>query len=61
MVVGRGWDTTLPYEGPNGENLWYKPEDNPRFAWENNVSNETLDRVVASLKPTWDVTDWLTL
>lgn len=61
LVVGRGWDTTLPYEGPNGENLWYKPEDNPRFAWENNVSNETLDRVVASLKPTWDVTDWLTL
>lgn len=59
MFSGRGWDTNLPFEGPDGESLFFKPEDNPKWSWKNNTNNEVLDRMVAGFNAEYDFTDWL--
>jgi len=59
LFLGRSWDTNLPFEGPNGESLWFKSEDNPRWAWKHNTSENTMDRMVASFKASFNITDWM--
>lgn len=59
MFSGRGWDTSLPFEGPNGESLFFKSEDNPKWSWKNNTNTEVLDRMVAGFNAEYDFTDWL--
>ena len=61
LYSGRGWDTSLPFEGPNGENLYYKPNDNPEWSWKNNTNKEVLDRMVAGFNAAYDVNSWLSV
>ncbi|QZT35631.1 SusC/RagA family TonB-linked outer membrane protein [Halosquirtibacter xylanolyticus] len=61
LYTGRSWDTSLPYEGPNGENLYFKTTDNPQWSFRHNYGQEDQHRIVASVKPQWDITDYLTL
>lgn len=61
LFVGRGWDTSLPFEGPNGENLYYKSEDNPEWSWKNNTNSEVLDRMVAGFNAEYDINSWLSV
>ena len=61
LYSGRGWNTSLPFEGPNGENLYYKPNDNPEWSWKNNTNNEVLDRMVAGFNAAYDINPWLSV
>jgi len=60
LFMGRSWDTGMPYEGPNGESLYYVDgEDNPMWSWKHNKNKQKYDRIVMALNTSYNVFDWL--
>ncbi|MDC1105337.1 SusC/RagA family TonB-linked outer membrane protein [Prolixibacteraceae bacterium] len=61
LYAGRSWNTSLPFEGLNKENLYFKETDHPLWSFKYNYGAEEQHRIVASVKPQWDITDYLSL
>lgn len=50
----------LPFENPvNGDNIFYRALDNPRWISKYNLYNSDVNRVYGNLTASYDVTDWL--
>ncbi|MFT4737697.1 MAG: TonB-linked SusC/RagA family outer membrane protein [Cyclobacteriaceae bacterium] len=50
-----------PYKNPvNGDNIFYRALDNPRWLTENNKYTSDVNRVYGNVTFTYDITDWLT-
>lgn len=63
LWLGRGWDSSLPFETPTGGNVFYNGNgiDNPRWSWKHNSVDERTDRIGASFSLEYDITDWLNI
>ena len=60
LWMARNWDTSLPYENPQGGSVFFKNVDNPLWSWKHNGFTSNVDRVVATVNASYDITDWMT-
>ena len=52
----------MPFENPvNGNNIFYRPTDNPYWTAKYNLFNSNVNRVFGNIKLAYDVTKWLNL
>ncbi len=62
MWLNRAWNMDMPYETPEGDNLFYvNSVDNPLWSWANNKSLSQVDRITAKAEAQYNLTNWLTL
>jgi len=60
LWMARDWDSSLPYEDPQGGSVFFKNVDNPLWSWKHNGFTSNVDRVVATVNASYDITDWMT-
>ncbi|UII32370.1 SusC/RagA family TonB-linked outer membrane protein [Fulvivirga ulvae] len=62
LWLGRTWDTSLPYENPQGGSVFYNTlaVDHPLWSWKHNGLTANVNRLAANFNVAYDITDWLT-
>ena len=60
LWMARDWDSSLPYEDAQGGSVFFKNVDNPLWSWKHNGFTSNVDRVVATVNASYDITDWMT-
>jgi TonB-linked SusC/RagA family outer membrane protein len=64
FILPRSLDSDLPYEGPNGEPLFYigtTQADNPLWSTKHNTITTAMDRIVASVNAGYSIFDYLSV
>ena len=62
LFLGRNWDTDLPYQDKQGNNLTWNGGgqfDNPNWSARNNITTTHEERIIAGIHADFNITKWL--